>query len=183
MLLVAVTSLGISGAIQVALPKLVYNIYGHGHGVWLLGMITAVGGIGALLALLLLPTLHHLPRRGIIIYGSFMLSGFALVAFSLPLPDTVEAVIACIAMVVLTFGLTVPELLFVTVMQEQVSTERLGRVSSIYQLASYATWPLGFAVSGLVADHMSPARVFLGAGVITVVLYGLALGNRAVRQA
>ncbi|HVB20465.1 MAG TPA: hypothetical protein VNG51_00780 [Ktedonobacteraceae bacterium] len=85
-------------------------------------------------------------------------------------------------MATLTLCNTIPEVMFVTFMQEQVPDSKLGCVSSIYQLASYATWPLGFAICGVVADHISPATVFLGAGLVIVVLYGLALFNRSVRQ-
>lgn len=54
--------------------------------------------------------------------------------------------------------------------------------SSINQLAGYAMWPLGFALGGLTADQISPATVFLGAGFVVVVLYGLALFTRSIRQ-
>jgi MFS family permease len=181
MALAAVTSIGAAGAFQVALPKLVYSVYGQG--VWLLGLLGAVGGIGTLLALLFIPRLSRIPRRGMIIYLAFIIAGFAYMAFALPLPHSTAIVVACVAMAILTLSATIPEILFVTFMQEQVPDSKLGRVSSIYQLSCYASWPLGFAICGIVADQIGPAAVFLGAGLVIVVLYGLALFNGSVRQA
>ena len=53
MVLTAVVSIGASGSFQVPLPKQVYSVYGQG--VCLLGLLGAMGGIGTLLALLLIP--------------------------------------------------------------------------------------------------------------------------------
>jgi len=47
------------------------------------------------------------------------------------------------------------------------------------QLAAFGFWPLGFALTGLIADHVSPASVFPGAGV---VLYSLALCSHSIRR-
>lgn len=179
MVLTAVASIGAAGSFQVALPKLVYSVYGQG--VWLLGLLGAVGGIGTLLALLAIPMLNRLPRRGMIIYLSFICGSLGSIAFALPLPRSTEVVVACVAMATLTFCETIPEIMFVTLMQEQVPDSKLGRVSSIYQLAGYGTWPLGFA-SGVAADHIGPAAVFLVSGLGIAILYALALFNRSVRQ-
>ena len=180
MALAAITAIGGAGALQVALPKLVYVVYGQG--VWLLGIMSAIGGIGSLLALLLIPRLNRFPRRGMIVYFSFACAGLAMMAFGLPLPRAIEPVVACIAMAVLNLGLTISEVLWITLMQEKVPDDRLGRVSSIDQLAGYAMWPLGFALGGIIADRINPATMFLGAGFVIMLLYGLALFTRSIRQ-
>ncbi|MEO8972167.1 MAG: MFS transporter [Ktedonobacteraceae bacterium] len=180
MALAAITAIGGAGALQVALPKLVYDVYGQG--VWLLGIMGVIGGIGSLLALLLIPRLNRFRRRGMIVYLSFACAGLAMMAFGLPLPRAMEPVVACIAMTILNLGLTISEVLWITLLQEKVPDDKLGRVSSINQLAGYAMWPLGFALGGITADHISPATVFLGAGFVIVVLYGLALFTRPIRQ-
>ena len=85
-------------------------------------------------------------------------------------------------MALIAVGATVSEILWTTLLQEHVPDDKLGRVSSINQLAAFGFWPLGFALTGLIADRVSPASVFLGAGVVIVVLYSLALCSRSIRR-
>ncbi len=181
MALAALSSIGGAGALQVALPKLVHNVYGQE--VWLLGVIWATGGVGTLLAILLTPLFNRLRQRGIVLYLTMASTGLALIAFALPLPQSVEPLVACIAMAVLTCGSTLHEIMWVTLLQERVPDETLGRVSSINQLAGFGFWPLGFVLGGVLADQVSPTVVFLGAGLVTAVSYILALSVRSIRQA
>jgi hypothetical protein len=67
-------------------------------------------------------------------------------------------------------------------LQEQVPDDRLGRVSSINQLSAFGFWPLGFALTGIIADRISPVSVFLGAGIVVVISYSLALCLRSIRR-
>jgi len=180
MALAAISSIGGAGALQVALPKLVVDVYGQG--VWLLGLIGAAGGGGSLLAILLTARFNRLRRRGIVLYLTMVVSGLAMIGFALPLPHSVEPVVACTAMALLMAGMTLHEILWVTVLQERVPDDKLGRVSSINQLAGYGFWPLGFVLAGVLADQVSPAMVFLGAGIVIAVLYSLCLGLRSIRN-
>ena len=66
----------------------------------------------------------------------------AFILFGLPLPRGVEPVVACLAMVLVKFGQAVYQILWLTVMQEIVPDDRLGRVSSIDQLGGYGLWAL-----------------------------------------
>jgi MFS family permease len=64
--LVALCTVGGTGSLVVALPKLVHDIYGQG--VWLLGAVHAAGSIGSLVAILLTGHLNRWRRRGITMY-------------------------------------------------------------------------------------------------------------------
>jgi MFS family permease len=180
MALAAISSVGGAGALQVALPKLVQDVYGQG--VWFLGIIWAAGGVGSLLAILLAARFNRLRRRGIVLYLTMAVAGLALISLALPLPHTVEPLVACTAMALLAAGMTIHEILWATVMQERIPDDKLGRVSSINQLAGYGFWPIGFALAGALADQVSPALVFLGAGIVIAVSYTLCLGLRSIRQ-
>ncbi|HKF36243.1 MAG TPA: MFS transporter, partial [Ktedonobacteraceae bacterium] len=72
------------GALQVALPKLVVDVYGQG--VWFLGLIWAAGGAGSLLAILLTAQFNQLRHRGIVLYLTMAVSGLALIGLALSLP-------------------------------------------------------------------------------------------------
>lgn len=179
--LAAISSIGGAGAVQVALPKLIQSTYGQG--VWLLGTVWVAGGVGSLAALPLIPLFNRHKKRGLIIYLALGVSGFALIAFALPLPQVVEPFVACLAMGILTLGQTIGEVLWTTVLQERVPDDKLGRVNSINQLAGYGLWPLGFVLAGILTDRVSPIWTFLGAGVLIAGLYGLALSARRIRRA
>jgi MFS family permease len=176
----ALLTIGGAGSLVVAMPKLVHDVYGQG--VWLLGAIRAAGGIGSIVAILLAGYLNRLRRRGITMYLMMICISMAFILFGLPLPHAVEPIVACLAMVVVNFGLAVYQILWLTVMQEIVPDDKLGRVSSIDQLGGYGLWPVGFVLSGVIADYISPSWVFIGAGIVNVGLYGLGLSVRAVRQ-
>ncbi|HKF37934.1 MAG TPA: MFS transporter [Ktedonobacteraceae bacterium] len=176
----ALCTVGGAGSLVVALPKLIHDVYGQG--VWLLGAVHAAGGIGSLLALLLAGQLNRLRRRGITMYLMMIGISMAFILFGLPLPHNLEPEIACLAMVVVNFGLAIYQILWLTVMQEIVPGDRLGRVSSIDQLGGYGLWPVGFVLAGVIADYLSPSWVFIGAGIVNTLLYSLGLSIRAVRQ-
>jgi MFS family permease len=178
--LAALCAVGGAGSLVVALPKLVHDVYGQG--VWLLGAVNAAGGIGSLVAILLAGYLNRLRRRGITMYLMMIGTSVAFILFGLPLPHSLEPVVACLAMVLVNFGLAVYQILWLTVMQEIVPGDRLGRVSSIDQLGGYGLWPVGFALAGVIADYISPSWVFIGAGVLNAGLYSLGLSVRAIRQ-
>jgi MFS family permease len=176
----ALLTIGGAGSLVVALPKLVHDVYGQG--VWLLGAVHAAGGIGSLVAILLSGYLNRLRRRGITMYLMMIGISLAFILFGLPLPHGIEPVVACLAMVVVNFGLAVYQILWLTVMQEIVPDDRLGRVSSIDQLGGYGLWPVGFALAGVISDYVSPSWVFIGAGIVNVGLYCAGLSVRAVRE-
>ncbi len=178
--LAALCTVGGAGSLVVALPKLIHDVYGQG--VWLLGAVHAAGGIGSLIAILLAGHLNRLRRRGITMYLMMIGISMAFILFGLPLPHSLEPVVACLAMVVVNFGLAVYQILWLTVMQEIVPDDRLGRVSSIDQLGGYGLWPVGFALAGVITDYISPSWVFIGAGIVNTGLYTLGLSVRAVRQ-
>src|SRR6266702_1600819 len=176
----ALLTVGGAGSLVVAMPKLVHDVYGQG--VWLLGAIHAAGGIGSLVAILLAGYLNRLRRRGITMYVMMIGISMAFILFGLPFPHAIEPMVACLAMVVVNFVLSVYQILWLTVMQEIVPDDRLGRVSSIDQLGGYGLWPVGFVLAGVIADHISPSWVFIGAGILNMGLYSIGLCAHAVRR-
>jgi MFS family permease len=100
-------------------------------------------------------------------------TGIATIMFSLPLPLSVEPLVACPAMALLNFGLAVYQILWGTLVQETVPSEKLGRFSSIQQLGQYGLRSVGFALAGMIADHLSPRWVFIGAGALNLGLSSL----------
>jgi MFS family permease len=138
--------------------------------------------IGSILAALTVGNAHNLRRRGIIAYTAIIIAGFALIACALPLPRPVEPVVAIVASAFVGSGLAIYMMIWGTIQQEKVPNDKLGRVSSITQLGTVSTLPVGLVLAGLLADHVGPAQVFAIGGILVVVPAAMALCFRDIRQ-
>jgi MFS family permease len=176
----AIANMGWAGTVVVALPKLVHDFYGQG--VWLLGVLGTTNAVGSLVGTVAVGQSRHLRRRGLLAYLATTLSSVALFAYGLPLPHASEPAVASAAAGVEGFGLGVFQVIWLTVLQELVPTEKLGRVSSIDWLGSLVLLPIGYALVGVLTDRVGPSWVFIGAGVLTLTLNLIGLSIRGIRQ-
>jgi MFS family permease len=178
-LLVSIGNVGGAGFTLIALPKLVHDVYRTGP--WLLGTLTASSGIGAILGVVVAGKLSLLRRRGLQMGLALLLASFGVLLFTLPLPFATLVIVLCIGMGLNGFGIAISNIFWYTLMQELVPDNKLGRVNSIDNLGSEALIPVGLALAGAFADRVSPLWIFLVAGVVGVVLAGIALSVRAIR--
>jgi MFS family permease len=176
----AVANMGYAGAAVVALPKLVHDFYGQG--VWLLGVLGTANAVGSLTGTLVVGQARQLRRRGLLAYLATSLASVALIVYGLPLPHGSEPAVASAAAGMEGFGLGVFQVIWLTVLQELVPTEKLGRVSSIDWLGSLGLLPIGYALVGVLTDRFGPAWVFIGAGALALVLNLIGLSIRGIRQ-
>ena len=167
------------GAMSVSLPKLVFAVYGSGP--WLLGIITTMVGVGAIAGALFVGQ-AHLRRRGIIALLGYVLSGLALLIFSLPLPHTIVPFVVLPAAFLVGFGINVMQIIWVTLLYELVPSDKLGRVSSVDLLGSLSLLPIGYVLAGWLGDKLGPPAVFLLAGIVMVVLNLLPLLLKDIRK-
>jgi DHA3 family tetracycline resistance protein-like MFS transporter len=61
-----------------------------------------------------------------------------------------------------------------------VPLEKLGRVSSVDALGTYALLPVGFGLTGWLVDGLGASLVCILGGAITVALTAAGLGSRAI---
>lgn len=179
-LIASVINMVASGAQAVALPKLVTGFY-HAD-VKLYSLIATAGGLGAVVAMVVIgqaPRLHH---RGILAYVASLFSAVALAAFGLPFPLDARPVIALVASFIFGLGIGVFSIIWDTVLQELVPPEKLGRVSSLDMLGSFALLPVGLLAAGVLADQIGPALVFVLAGVAMLALNVVGLTVRGIRK-
>lgn len=179
---IAVASLMNVGAapFQVALPKLISDVY-H-QGVWLLGAVGTAVAAGSILATLIIGQAKRLPRRGLLAYGALLLGNLAVIAFGLPLPRETAPFVALGAAATFGLGLGVFEIIWVTVLQELVPADTLGRVTSIDWLGSLALMPVGLTLVGVLTDRIGASQIFLAGGALNVALVLLALTARGIRE-
>jgi MFS family permease len=179
-LVIAFGSMGSAGALIVALPKLIHDVYGQG--VWLLGALGMASGVGSMVGIFITGKLSRLDKRGWIMNIMLAIPGVAMLVMGLPLSHAAAPIVACIAMALTDFGFAIAQILWVTLMQEMVPGDKLGRVSSIDQLGTFSLWPVGYVLAGLMADRMSPSLAFIGAGALNLALCGMALSVREIRH-
>lgn len=169
-----------SGTLDVALPKLVHDVYGQD--VWLLGVLSIALAVGSIVATLVVGQMSRIPRRGILAYVAVAVASIGQAIMGLPLAHSVEPLVACIANGLLGFGLGAFGIIWVTIMQELVPEDMLGRVSSIDQLGAWGLLPVGFLLAGVATDHMGAGLVFLCAGAANLVLAIIALAIPDIRK-
>lgn len=179
-LVAAVSNLGVAGPLVVALPRLVHDVYGAG--VWLLGALSIANAFGAIIATFLVGQFSRIRHRGLIAYFAMCSTGFAIAVFGVSLPRGIEPFVVITAGALAGAGLGAFDVIWTTVMQELVPREKLGRVSSIDLLGSFCLFPVGYTLTGLIADSFGPSLAFMCGGLLTLLMGGLAMTVRDIRQ-
>lgn len=179
---ILVTSLGNIGFTTplVAMPKLVHDVYGQGP--WLYGLIGALSAVGGLIAMIAVGQATRWKRRGLLAYLSLLVTNIGIIILGLPFPHSAAPIIGPLASTMLGFGLAFFNIIWFTVLQERIPSDKLGRVISINILGSFAMIPLADVLCGVATDHIGPALVFLLSGLLNLALFVVPLGEREIRE-
>jgi MFS family permease len=171
----------ISGPRSVALPFLVQRTL-H-SGVSALGLLYSAGAVGAVLGSLWLGSLKRLRRRGLLAYGATVICGLAGAGFGLaPLVPALAIALAAASSFVMGACISAFSLVWTNTLQEQVPRDKLGRVSSIDALGSFALLPLGYGLTGWATDRFGPPLVFIAGGAATALMAFAAWLHPAIRN-
>ncbi len=172
----AIINIMLSGPYSVALPFLVYDTM-HAS-VETLGFIYMVFPIGFVMGGLYLGRFHKIRHRGLLMYGTGILSALALAVFGLVPPMWVLVIAALINGATIEMG----HLTWVNTLQEMVPNEKLGRVVSIDNMGSFALLPLGFLFAGWATEQFGAPAVFLAGGLLAAGVTALGLLVPAIRN-
>ena len=164
----------VAGVTVVLLPLLAETRFA---GAVSLGWLLSGMAGGALFTALVLNRIT-LQRRGWAAYLAVAVSGVGLVGVGL----TPHIALAITAMVCVGASLTVFGVVWETTVQAFVPEEMLGRVFSLDMLGSFALLPLGFVVTGFLAEQVGTAPLILVYGLATVLLALTGLLVPAVRR-
>lgn len=156
----AVTLLFVIGPFEVLIPYLVKNKLGGGSED--VGWVMAAGGVGAVVAALIMSQ-RGLPKRHI----TFMYTAWGIgMALMLPYAFLTKvwhaAVVEAFAFGLFTCGMVV----WGTLMHRLVPTDLLGRVTSLDWMVSTALLPVSFALTGPVAAAIGIETTFLWSGIL-----------------
>ncbi len=164
------------GPVQVLLPFLVKNRLGLEADA--LGLIFAVGGVGSVLAAIGIGQLG-LPRlRVTVMYASWAVGVALLAGYGLMTSLWHALVVGFVAAALFEIG----SIIWITLLQQLVPRNLLGRVSSLDWLVSTGLVPVSFALTGPVSDVIGPATTMVAGGLIGSVLMGALLFWPGVRD-
>jgi DHA3 family tetracycline resistance protein-like MFS transporter len=156
----AIAYLAFMGPAEVLLPYLVKNELNASASD--LGFVFAAGGVGAILAALIMGQRGH-PRRDVtFMYATWTLATLAIAGYGLATAAW-QLMVACLLFNALeTAGLIV----WATIKQRHVPGSMLGRVSSLDWLISIGLLPLSFALTAPIAALVGVRATLIGAAVI-----------------
>jgi hypothetical protein len=159
LLAAAVFLLAYWGPIEVLVPYRVRNELGGSAGDF--GLVLAFGGVGSILAALLLGQ-RGLPRRHItFMYGAWTIGSLALVGFGLATAVWQLQAISLLEGMFFTAGMVV----WGTLVQSLVPGELLGRVTSLDWFVSTSLVPISFALTGPVSHALGAQTTLVAAGI------------------
>lgn len=180
MVIAALGNITMAAPFAIALPFLVKQ---HLHGgVGSLGLIYSMLSVGAISGTMLgsswMSRNRSLSTRGLWAYSLWIVGGLLIVVFGLPV--TIYGVAAAAFLAGVAFA--IPNLIFLTTLQELIPGEMLGRVASIATLGSFALIPVGSGLVGWATDYLGAPTIFILAGTLTAGLAALSLIHPAIRR-
>ena len=164
------------GPVQVLVPFLVKNRLGLGPES--LGLLFAVGGVGAIVTGLAIGQ-FGLPRKRVtVMYASWSLGVLLMAVFGL-MTELWQGLIVEFFMAGL---FQIGQVIWTTMLQQMVPRSLLGRVASLDWLVSTGLVPVSFALTGPAAATFGAANTMVGAALLGSVLMGMLLFVPGVRD-
>jgi MFS family permease len=171
----SIINVTLAGPYAIALPFLVESEWKAD--VNTLGLLYIAFPLGYVAASVGLGRLSRIPHRGLTAYIGTILAGLGMLVIGLPVPLPLILLMAFVN----GAGLETFSLIWVNTLQEMVPPEKLGRVSSIDWLGSFALLPIGFGLTGWAVEQWGAATVCVIGGGMTMALAALALLHPQVR--
>jgi DHA3 family tetracycline resistance protein-like MFS transporter len=153
-----------AGPVEVLVPYLVRNQLNLGADS--LGLIFAAGGVGAITMALTIGA-RGLPRRRVtVMFMSWSIGVLLMSVYGLMTALWQALVVSVLLHALFQLG----EVIWVTMLQQNVPRHLLGRVTSLDWLISLGLVPLSFAVTGPVSEVFGASLTMVSAAVIGSVL-------------
>jgi hypothetical protein len=133
---------------------------------------------GTILGAVLIGRQERVRYRGWLGYGSQIVYGLFLALMGTGIPALAVMVANFVWGVFFSFF----DLIWTATLQEMVPKEKLGRVSSVDALGSFALLPVGYDLAGRATALIGAPLVFIIGGLSTSVLTAIALLHPAIRK-
>jgi MFS family permease len=165
-----------AGPQQVLLPFLVKNRLDLGPDA--LGAIFAVGGVGAVLMAIAVGQIGLPARRVTVMYAAWSIGVFLIAGYGLMTELWHALLVSAAGGALFELG----SIIWVTMLQQLVPRDLLGRVSSLDWLVSIGLVPVSFALTGPVAGLLGSEATLVAGGVLGAILMGALLVAPGVRD-
>ncbi|MGI8857740.1 MAG: MFS transporter, partial [Thermomicrobiales bacterium] len=126
-----------------------------------LGILMAFSSIGALIGALAIASLSNFKYRGLLLMGSIVVFGVALISFSLSRSFPLSLGLLVLVGGGATMSMSTTNML----LQLNVPGEFRGRILSMYTMIAMGMMPLGSMLLGTIADFIGVPVTLLGGGV------------------
>jgi DHA3 family tetracycline resistance protein-like MFS transporter len=143
-----------------------------------LGAIFAFGGVGAILMAVVVGQVGLPRRRVTVMYGSWSFGVLLIAGFGLMTELWHALLLSAVSAALFELG----AIIWITMLQQLVPRDLLGRVSSLDWLVSIGLVPVSFAFTGPVAALIGPEATLIVTGVSGAVLMGALLFWPGVRD-
>ena len=164
LLLAAMMSLS-TMAVSVLMPIFAASLSADSHGAWVLGILQAASGSGALFAGIYLATRRSIRGLGRVIGLSCLLLGVSIFAFGL----STDLFLSIASMFTMGFGMLLTFASLNTVLQTIVDDDKRGRVMSLFGISFLGIAPFGNLMGGMLASRIGERNTALFCGVACFV--------------
>jgi MFS family permease len=164
------------GIIRVLLPWLI-NVYYKFDPV-VFGLVLSASGAGAIVSGIIFGLKKDWQRRGLLAYSGVAVNGLAL--FFIPFVPNVP--ILMLLMFMEGAGLMLFGVIWEISLQELVPEEKFGRVASLDMLGSFALLPVGYLLTGWVAEWMGEISTLITFSLIIVTISIVVMFSKGVRN-
>ena len=130
------------------------------------GYLNSMIGAGSLVGAIALASLNSNKYMIKILFGSLLILGIALIAFSHITFLPIALFFAAIAGFAMMFQTTISQ----TIIQVEASKEMLGRVLSLFLMAFFGLQPVGGLLIGAVSELTGAANAILFEGIFAVII-------------
>lgn len=137
------------------------------------GLLSSASPIGSILCGTIMGSRSRLHHRGILAYAGICASGIALLCMALT--SSIPLLMLCSA--VSGAGIMAFVIIWEGSLQELVPEEAFGRVVSIDQFGSWALMPVGYLMTGWLAQSVGGISTYIALAIIYI---GLSIGTMAI---
>ena len=171
-----IANLTFGGMVEVALPVLAHSSLNAGATGF--GLMLAAFGGGALIGSIATGTFSKLSHRGVISLLAALLQALAITL----IPYSGGLIGAMLCLLLMGFMNSITNVLFITLMQENLPRAQLGRFMGIILFASFGSYPISVLLAGILINHTGPAIMFPVSGAFLAAGAAFGLFQREIRK-
>ena len=163
------------GIIRIIIPWLINSHFEYDPSVY--GIVLAASGAGAICTGIIFGLRATWKKRGVLAYMGVTVSGIALLLMGFI--SNIPLLVLC--MFLEGAGTMLFGLIWETSLQELVPEDKFGRVASLDMLGSFALLPVGYLITGWLAEGIGEIFTLILFSIIIILICGLSMISKGIR--